>query len=80
MPIARRTLIPSAGGSFQTQVIGTSARSVGQMDTYEINVPAGAPDLDVSLHATDDSADNVFNYYLVNPGGTVVATATTPRR
>ena len=37
------------------------------MDTYEINVPAGSPDLDVSLHATDDSADNVFNYYLVSP-------------
>jgi Subtilase family len=79
VPIARRTVIPSAGGSFETQVIGTSARSVGQMDTYEINVPAGSPDLDVSLHATDDSADNVFNYYLVSPGGTVVATATTPQ-
>jgi hypothetical protein len=78
VPIARRILIPS-GGSFQTQVIGTSARSVGQMDTYEINVPAGAPDLDVSLHASDDSADNVFNYYLVNPSGAVVATATTPQ-
>jgi hypothetical protein len=79
VPIARRTLIPSGGGQFQTVVIGTSARSVGQMDTYEINVPAGAPSLNVALHATDDSADNVFNYYLVNPSGAVVATATTPQ-
>jgi hypothetical protein len=79
VPIARRTLIPSAGGTFATQIIGTSARSVGQMDTYEINVPAGAPDLSVALHATDDSADNQFTYYLVNPSGTVVATASTPQ-
>jgi Subtilase family len=79
VPIARRTLIPSDGGSFQTQIIGTSARDVGQIDTYEINVPAGAPSLNVALHATDDSADNVFDYYLVSPTGTVVSTATTPQ-
>jgi Subtilase family len=79
IPIARRTVIPSGGGSFQTLIIGTSARSVGQISTYDINVPAGKPDLDVSLHTADASADNVFNYYLVNPSGTVVATATTPQ-
>jgi Subtilase family len=79
VPIALRTLIPSDGGSFQTQIIGTSARDIGQIDTYEIDIPAGQPDLDVSLHATDASADNVFTYYLVNPSGTVVATATTPQ-
>jgi hypothetical protein len=79
VPIARRTLIPSDGGSFQTPIIGTSARDVGQINTYEINVPAGAPSLNVALHATDDSADNPFRYYLVSPSGTVVATANTPQ-
>lgn len=79
VPIALRTLIPSDGGSFQTQIIGTSARDVGQINTYEINVPAGAPDLDTSLRTADASADNVFTYYLVNPSGTVVATASTPQ-
>jgi hypothetical protein len=79
VPVARRTLIPSGGGSFQTQIIGTSARDVGQINTYEINVPAGQPDLDVTLHTADASPDNVFNYYLVNPSGTVVATASTPQ-
>jgi hypothetical protein len=79
VPIARRTLIPSDGGNFQTLIIGTSARSVGQINTYEINVPAGQPDLDVAFHTADVSADNVFDYYLVNPSGTVVATATTPQ-
>ncbi|HEY7147525.1 MAG TPA: S8 family serine peptidase [Streptosporangiaceae bacterium] len=79
VPIARRTLIPSGGGSFQTPIIGTSARSVGQISTYEINVPAGRPGLDVTFHATDASPDNVFNYFLVDPSGTVVATTSTPQ-
>jgi hypothetical protein len=79
VPIARRTLIPANGGSFQTLIIGTSARSVGQISTYEINVPAGRPDLDVSLHTADASPDNIYNYYLVDPSGTVVATTTTPQ-
>jgi hypothetical protein len=79
VPIARRTLIPSQGGNFVTQIIGTSARDIGQLDTYEINVPAGAPALTVALHATDDSAHNPFTYYLVNPSGTVVETTTTPQ-
>jgi hypothetical protein len=79
VPIAQRTLIPANGGHFQTQIIGTSARSVGQISTYEINVPAGSPGLDVSFHTADASADNVFDYYLVNPSGDVVATASTPQ-
>ncbi len=52
VPIARRTLIPSGGGSFRAAIIGTSARGVGQIDTYEINVPAGRPDLE--RHAARD--------------------------
>jgi hypothetical protein len=79
VPIARRTVIPAGGGSFQAQIIGTSARSIGQINTYEINVPAGQPDLDVKFHATDASPDNTFSYFLVDPSGTVVATATTPQ-
>ena len=79
VPIARRTLIPSDGGNFQTLIIGTSARSVGQINTYEINVPAGQPELDVTFHTADASPDNVFNYYLVDPSGTVVATTSTPQ-
>ncbi|HEY2551716.1 MAG TPA: hypothetical protein VGI64_14190, partial [Streptosporangiaceae bacterium] len=79
VPIARRTLIPPGGGSFQAQIIGTTGRSVGQINTYEINVPAGSPDLDVRLHTADASPDNVYNYFLVDPSGAVVATATTPQ-
>jgi hypothetical protein len=46
LPVARRTLIPAAGGSFQTLITSTVGRMYGQVDTYEIDVPAGAPDLD----------------------------------
>ena len=79
VPIARRTLIPSDGGTFQAQIIGTSARNIGQINTYEINVPAGQPSLNVALHTADASPDNVFSYFLVNPSGTVVSTASTPQ-
>jgi hypothetical protein len=79
VPVARRTLIPADGGSFQTLITGSCGRSVGQISTYEINVPAGQPDLDVSFYTADASADNVFNYYLVSPSGQVVATASTPQ-
>jgi hypothetical protein len=79
IPIARRTLVPADGGAFQTLITGTSARDVGQISTYEINVPAGKPDLDVSFQTADASPDNVFNYYLVSPSGMVAATASTPQ-
>jgi hypothetical protein len=79
VPVARRTLIPSGGGKFQAQIIGTSARSIGQISTYEINVAAGTPNLSVAFRTADASADNVLTYYLVDPSGNVVATATTPQ-
>jgi Subtilase family len=79
VPVARRTLIPASGGAFQALITGTSARSVGQISTFEINVPAGQPDLNVSFHTADASADNKFSYYLVSPSGAVAATASTPQ-
>ena len=39
VPIARRTLIPSAGGSFQAQIAATTARGQGQVSTFAVNVP-----------------------------------------
>jgi hypothetical protein len=79
LPVARRVLIPSAGGSFQTQITSTVGRSIGQLNTYEITVPAGRPDLDVQLATADASADNGYTFYLVNPSGAVVATDHTPK-
>jgi hypothetical protein len=78
VPVARRTLIPSSGGSFQTLITSTVGRSIGQVNTYKIDVPAGAPQLSVTFQASDTSADNTIRYYLVAPGGTVAATGSTP--
>jgi hypothetical protein len=78
VPISRRTLIPSSGGSFQTLITSTVGRSIGQVNTYDMNVPPGVSQLTVSFRTADVSADNKITYYLVDPSGTVVATASTP--
>ena len=49
LPVNRRTLIPSAGGEFDTTITSTVGRQVGQISTFNINVPAGENDLDVSF-------------------------------
>lgn len=79
LPVARRVLIPPDGGSFQTLITSTVGRSIGQLNTYEITVPAGLPDLDVRLATADASADNRYTFYLVDPSGNVVATDATPK-
>lgn len=78
LPINRRTLIPSAGGEFDTTIIGTVGRQVGQISTFNINVPAGENDMDVSFSTPDASADNPMTFWLINPAGTVVAEDATP--
>jgi len=78
VPIARRTLIPSSGGTFQTLLTSTVGRSIGQVSTYDMAVPAGVPQLTVTFQTADVSPDNKISYYLVNPSGAVAATASTP--
>jgi|HubBroStandDraft_1064217.scaffolds.fasta_scaffold05623_1 hypothetical protein len=67
VPIARRTLIPSAGGSFSATLTSSVSRGPGQIKTFFINVPAGENDLDVSLFAPDHAADDPVYYYLFSP-------------
>ena len=78
LPLARRTVIPSAGGSFDTLITSTVGRQVGQISTFNLDVPAGQKDLDVRFHTPDASADNGFTYYLIDPDGRVVTTDATP--
>jgi hypothetical protein len=78
VPIARRTLIPSTGGSFHTLITSTVGRSIGQVNTYNIDVPAGLSQLTVNLKTADVSPDNTITYYLVTPTGTVAARGSTP--
>jgi hypothetical protein len=79
LPVTRRTLIPPNGGRFQTLITSTVGRSIGQMNTYAIEVPAGKTDLKATFSTADISADNIYTFYLVGPSGTVVATGSTPQ-
>jgi hypothetical protein len=78
LPVQRRTLIPSAGGSFTTTITSSVGRQVGQISTFNLDVPAGKKDLDVTFHTADASPDNPFLYYLIDPDGKVVTTDATP--
>ena len=78
VPVARRTLIPSSGGTFQTLLTSTVGRGLGQVSTYDMAVPAGVSQLTVTFQTADVSPDNKITYYLLNPSGAVAATASTP--
>jgi hypothetical protein len=67
VPIARRTLIPSAGGSFGATLTSSVSRGAGQIKTFYVDVPRGKKDLDVSLHAPDHATDDPVYYYLFSP-------------
>jgi Subtilase family len=67
VPIARRTLIPSAGGAFGATLTSSVSRGAGQIQTFYVNVPKGERDLDVSLFAPDHATDDPVYYYLFSP-------------
>jgi hypothetical protein len=67
VPIARRTLIRSTGGLFNATLTSSVSRGAGQIKTFYVDVPPGARDLDVSLHAPDHSTDDPVYYYLFSP-------------
>jgi Subtilase family len=67
VPIARRTLIPSAGGLFSATLTSSVSRGPGQIKTFYVDVPKGERDLDVSFYAPDHSADDPVYYYLFSP-------------
>jgi Subtilase family len=85
VPVARRTLIPSAGGLFSATLTSSVSRGPGQIKTFYVNVPAGQRDLDVSFLVPDHAADDPVYFYLLSPAdlapsvteaGNVSATAT----
>ena len=67
VPIARRTLIPSAGGWFSATLTSSVSRGPGQIKTFYVDVPQGARDLDVSFYAPDHAANDPVYYYLFSP-------------
>jgi hypothetical protein len=67
VPIARRTLIPSAGGSFAATLTSSVSRGPGQIKTFYVNVPPGKRDLDMSFFAPDHAANDPVYFYLLSP-------------
>jgi cell wall-associated NlpC family hydrolase len=80
IPIARRTLIPSAGGAFSAQITGSVGfpGAVGEVHSFDIDVPAGSRSLDVSLTTPDASTNNIIRYLLVDPQGNLQNQDATP--
>lgn len=76
LPITRRTFIPAGGGTFTATITSSVGRDVGQISTFEVNLPAKRSYLTVKLNAPNAATNNTFTYYLVNPSGKVVDTAT----
>jgi Subtilase family len=72
VPVARRTLIPSQGGAFDTTITSSVGRGAGQISTDNLDVPAGKQALDVHFTTPDASADNPMTFWLIDPNGTVV--------
>jgi hypothetical protein len=69
LALARRTLIPTDGGEFDTNIIASVGRGTGQVSTFNLNVPAGRADLGVTVRTPDTSTDNPMRLFLVNPSG-----------
>jgi hypothetical protein len=67
VPIARRTLIPSAGGTFGATLTSSVSRGAGQIKTFYVDVPSGEKDLDITFNAPDHAADDAVYYYLFSP-------------
>jgi hypothetical protein len=67
VPIARRTLIHSTGGSFSATLTSSVSRGAGQIQTFFVKVPKGMKDLDVTLTAPDHAVNDPVNYYLFSP-------------
>ena len=67
VPIARRSLIRSSGGSFVATLTSSVSRGAGQIKTFYVNVPAGKRDLDISFFAPDHAVNDPVYYYLFSP-------------
>jgi hypothetical protein len=77
LPVGRRTLIPASGGRFSTVITSSVGRDIGQISTYEFNLPPGRRYISVKFQAGAASPDNKFTFLLVNPSGHVAAISST---
>jgi hypothetical protein len=69
VPVARRVLVnPAAGSTFDAHLTSSVSRGAGQIKTFNINVPKGQKDMDISFNAPDFAPNDPVYYYLFSPG------------
>ena len=76
VPVTLRSLIPSGNQTFSGTITGGNGRAPisGQEAFYQLNVPAGQPELNATITVQDPG--NQFGAYLIDPQGEAVAYAT----
>jgi hypothetical protein len=82
VPIALRSLVPigANGGTFRGTLIGGNGRagSPGQLNTFDFDVPSGAPSLGVQFSFPNSPGSEV-NGFLIDPHGQALAAESTTR-
>ena len=76
VPVTLRSLIPAGNQTFSGTATGGNGRAPisGQEFFYQLNVPAGQPELNATITVQDPG--NQFGAYLIDPQGEAVAYAT----
>ena len=76
VPVTLRSLIPAGNQTFSGTVTGGNGRAPisGQEFFYQLDVPAGRPELNATI--TEQDPGDQFGAYLINPQGEAVAYAT----
>lgn len=76
VPVTLRSLIPSGNQTFSGTITGGNGRAPisGQEAFYQLNVPAGQPELNATITVQDPG--NQFGAYLIDPQGEAAAYAT----
>ncbi|HEY2319511.1 MAG TPA: S8 family serine peptidase [Solirubrobacteraceae bacterium] len=76
VPVTLRSLIPPGNQTFSGMVTGGNGRAPisGQEFFYQLDVPAGQPELNATITVQDPG--NQFGAYLIDPQGEAVAYAT----
>jgi hypothetical protein len=74
VPVTLRSLIPAGNHSFTDTLTGGNGRAgnTGQTAYYNLDVPAGAPELNASVKLANDPNDEFYDE-LVSPTGDAVA-------
>jgi hypothetical protein len=69
VPVTRRTMVPTAGGPLSFTLGSSVARGTGPLQSRTIDVPAGLKDLRIQFSVPDTSADNIVDFFAVEPDG-----------